>query len=94
MILPEKSPREDPTCCGASEPVRDNYWASAPEPGSQNCWARVPQLLQTTRPRACALQQAEPLQREAGTPQPEEQPPLATTREKPTLQQKTQYGHK
>ena len=45
VILPEKSPREDPTCCGASEPVRDNYWASAPEPGSQNCWARVPQLL-------------------------------------------------
>ena len=24
---------EDPTCCGASEPMHHNYWACAPEPG-------------------------------------------------------------
>ena len=29
VILPEKSLREDPTCCGASKPVFDNYRACA-----------------------------------------------------------------
>ena len=37
--------REDPTCHGATKPVRHNYWACALEPTSHNCWARVPQLL-------------------------------------------------
>ena len=27
---------EDPTCCGATKPVSDNYWACALEPGSRN----------------------------------------------------------
>ena len=38
--------REDPTCHGATKPVRHNYWACALEPASHNYWARVPQLLQ------------------------------------------------
>ena len=37
--------REDPTCHGATKPVRHNYWAYALEPMSHNFWARVPQLL-------------------------------------------------
>ena len=37
--------REDPTCRGATKPVRHNYWACALEPASHNYWARVPQLL-------------------------------------------------
>ena len=41
--------REDPTCRGATEPVRHNYWAYALEPTSHNYWARVPQLLKPTR---------------------------------------------
>ena len=37
--------REDPTCCGATKPVRHNYWACSLEPTSHNYWAHVPQLL-------------------------------------------------
>ena len=37
--------REDPTCCGATKPMRHSYWACALEPVSHNYWARVPQLL-------------------------------------------------
>ena len=37
--------REDPTCCGATKPVRHNYWACAVEPASHNYWAHMPQLL-------------------------------------------------
>ena len=37
--------REDPTCRGATKPVRHNYWACALEPASHNYWACVPQLL-------------------------------------------------
>ena len=44
---------EDPTCHGATKPVRHNYWACALEPASHNYWsprattteAHVPQLL-------------------------------------------------
>ena len=36
---------EDPTCHGATQPMRDNYWACALEPMSHNYWACVPQLL-------------------------------------------------
>ena len=36
---------EDPTCRGATKPVRYNYWAYALEPVSHNYWAREPQLL-------------------------------------------------
>ena len=41
--------REDPICCGATKPVRHNYWACALEPGSHNYWAHVPQLLKPVR---------------------------------------------
>ena len=51
---------EDPTCRGATKPVRHNYWA------------RVPQLLspcatttEARTPRARAPQQEKPLQQEA-----------------------------
>ena len=37
--------REDPTCRGATKPVRHNYWAWALEPASHNYWAHMPQLL-------------------------------------------------
>ena len=36
---------EDPTCRGATKPVRQNYWACALEPVSHSYWAHVPQLL-------------------------------------------------
>ena len=42
--------REDPTCHGATKPVRHNYWACALEPASHKCWAHTPQLLKPTCP--------------------------------------------
>ena len=63
--------QEDPTCRGATKPMRHNYWASALGPVSHN-WAHVPQLLSpcaaTTEahaPRACAPQQEKPPEWEA-----------------------------
>ena len=60
---------EDPTCCGATKPVRHNYWACVPR-------AHEPQLLSpratTTEAhvlRARAPQQEKPLQWEAHAPQ-------------------------
>ena len=41
--------REDPTCRGATKPVRHNYWACALEPVSHNYWACMPQLLKPAR---------------------------------------------
>ena len=62
---------EDPTCHGTAKPVCHNYWPCSLEPVSHNSWAREPQLLSpcatTTEahmPRARALQQEKPLQRE------------------------------
>ena len=49
--------QEDPTCHGASKSVRHNYWACSLEPASHNYWAHSP--------RAHALQQEKPPQREA-----------------------------
>ena len=40
--------QEDPTCRGATKPVRHNYWACALEPVSHNYWACMPQLLKPT----------------------------------------------
>ena len=37
--------QEDPTCRGATKPVRHNIWACALESASHNYWARTPQLL-------------------------------------------------
>ena len=41
--------QEDPTCRGATKPVRHSYWACALEPASHNYWARAPQLLKPAR---------------------------------------------
>ena len=41
--------RKDPTCHGATKPVRHNYWACALEPASHSYWACVPQLLKPAR---------------------------------------------
>ena len=41
--------QEDPTCHGATKPVRHNNWACALEPTSHNNWARVLQLLKPVR---------------------------------------------
>ena len=48
--------REDPKCCGATKPVRHNYWACALEPVSHN---------EARAPTAHALQQDKPPQWEA-----------------------------
>ena len=41
--------QEDPTCHGATKPVRHNYWACTLEPASHNYWAHVPQLPKPVR---------------------------------------------
>ena len=40
---------EDPTCRGATEPMRHSYWACALDPASYNYWAHAPQLLKPVR---------------------------------------------
>ena len=55
-------------------PVYHGYWACVLEHESHNPWTHVPQLLMPTCPRACALQQEEPLQWEACAPQIESSP--------------------
>ena len=61
--------REDPTCRGATKPMRHNYWVCAPQLLSLCSRAHEPQVLSlcatTTEarvPRAHALQQEKPLQ--------------------------------
>ena len=61
--------REDPTCRGATKPVRHNYWAWALEPSCHNYWAHMPQLLKPAAPRARAPQQEKLRQWEARAPQ-------------------------
>jgi len=56
---------EDPTCLGATKPMRHNYWAYALESLSHNYWAHVLQLLKAEHSRACALQWEKPPQWEA-----------------------------
>ena len=48
--------RKDPTCRGATKPVRHNYWACALEPVCHNYWTRVPQLLKPAHlePELCS----------------------------------------
>ena len=67
---------EDPTCYGATKPVRHSYWACALEPTSHSYWAREPQLLSPRAtateahvPRARVPQQKKPPQWEAHAPQ-------------------------
>ena len=85
--------QQDSTCCRATKPRHHNYWASALEPTCHNysrprattTHAHVPQLLKPTCPGDPALQQENPPQWEARTPQLES-PLLAVTSEKPAQQ--------
>ena len=68
--------REDPTCRGATKPVRHNYWAHVPQLLSLCSRAHELQLLspratttEAPAPRARAPQQEKPLQWEARAPQ-------------------------
>ena len=61
--------REDPTCRGATKPVRHNYWACTLEPASHNYWSPCATTTEARAPRACALQQEKPQQWEACAPQ-------------------------
>ena len=51
--------QEDPTCHGATKPVRHNYWACALDAASHNYRAHVPQLLKPAH-LVRALQQEKP----------------------------------
>ena len=53
---------EDPPCCGATTPMRNNSWACALEPGSHNYGVEWLQLLKPTCPGPHSLQQEKPLQ--------------------------------
>ena len=86
---------EDPTCRGATKPVRHNYWACTLQPASHNYWARVPQLLKP----ACL----EPVfrnkrshcnEKPAHRNRNKEKPPLSATRESPHAATKTQHSQK
>ena len=61
--------REDPTGCGATKPVRHNYWACALEPVSHNYWSPCATTTEPVHPRARAPQQKKQPQWEAHTPQ-------------------------
>ena len=56
---------EDPTCRGATKPVRHNYWACTLEPASHNYWSPHAITTEACAPRACALQQEKPSEWEA-----------------------------
>ena len=43
--------REDPTCRGATKPVRHNYWACALEPVSHNYWSPCTTTTEAHAPR-------------------------------------------
>ena len=85
--------REDPTCHGATKPVRHNYWACALEPVSHNYWAQVPQLLKPTRPEP-VLHDKRSHRNEKPMHSNEEWPLLTTTRESPHAATKTQRSQK
>ena len=73
---------EDPTCCGATKPMRHSYWACALEPTSHSCWAHALHLLKSTRlePVLCnkrSHHNEKPMQCN------KEWPPHAATRERP-----------
>ena len=78
--------REDPTCLGATNPVRNNYWACTLEPTSHNYWARMP--------RARAPQQEKPPQWEARALQRRVAPARRQLEKNPRTPTKTQRGQK
>ena len=85
--------REDPTCRGATKPVRHNYWSCALEPMSHNYWAHVPQLLKPARLEP-VLRNKRSHRSEKPAHRNEQQPPLAATRESLHAATKTQCSQK
>ena len=61
--------QEDPTCCGATKPVRHNYWACTLQPVRHNYWS--PHALEPACPNnwAHALQPLKPMHSRAHVPQ-------------------------
>ena len=85
--------QEDPTCRGATKPVRHNYWACTLEPVSHNYWARVPQLLKPTHLEP-VLRNKRSHCNEKPVHCNKEQPLLTSTRERPCAATKTQCSEK
>ena len=85
--------REDPTCCGATKPVRHNYWACALEPASHIYWACVPQLRKPAHLEPVLRNKRSHLH-EKPTHCNEKWPPLSATRENPHAAIKTQHSQK
>ena len=81
--------REDPTCRGATKPVRHNYWACALEPASHNYWAHTLQLPKPTRLKP-ELRNKRSHRDEKSTHGNKEKPPPAATRESLCAATKTQ----
>ena len=73
---------EDPTCRGATKPVRHNYGACALEPTRHNHRAQVPQLLKPTHLEPM-LHNKRSHHNEKPVHRNKEQPLLAATRESP-----------
>ena len=85
--------REDPTCHGATKPVRYNYWTCALEPASHHYWACVLQLLKPVHLEPM-LHNKRSHHNEKPAHHNKELPLLATTRESPRAAMKTQCSHK
>ena len=85
--------QEDHICCGATKPVRHNYWACALEPASHNHWDCMSQL-----PKPACLEPVLRNKRSHHSERPthwnEEQPPLAATGQSPHTATKTQCSQK
>ena len=86
--------RKDPTCRGATKPMRHNYWACALQPASHNYWActleptshnywgHMPQLLKPMRLES-VLHNKRSHRNEKPAHCNKEWPPLCATREEP-----------
>ena len=74
--------QEDPTCHGATKPVRHNSWACALEPVSHNYWTHVPQLLKPAHLESL-LRNKRSHCNEKPMHHNEEELPLTATRESP-----------
>ena len=61
--------RDDPTCRGATKPIRHNYWACTLEPTSHNYWVCVPQLLKPMHLEPVLRNKEKPPQWETRAPQ-------------------------
>ena len=89
--------QEDPTCHGATKPVRHNYWACALEPASHNYWAHAPRACE---PQLLKPMHLEPMLRNKRSHCNEkpmyhnETPTLASTRESLRAAMKTQRSQK